>query len=109
MWQISFFVPKKAADTFEQSIEPFVEAISIKRHLNNWLVRAYTTTEPKPRFLETIVSEAATLANISCPNLTIELTPNINWVAQSLKGLNPILVGRFVVYGSYITNQKTRN
>ena len=107
MWQISFFVPKKAADILEQSIEPFVEAISIKRHLNNWLVRAYTTAEPKPQFLETIVSEAATLANISCPNLTIELTPNINWVAQSLKGLNPIFVGRFVVYGSY--NNKPKN
>ena len=107
MWQISFFVPEKAANVFGNCIEPFVEAVSMKRHINNWLIRAYTTAEPKPRFLEAIISEAATLANISRPYLTIELTSNTNWVAESLKGLNPIRVGKFVIYGSY--NEKPKN
>jgi len=107
MWQISFFVPEKAVNFFENTIEPFVEAISIKRRLNNWLIKAYTTTESKSRFLETIISETAALANIAHPHLTIELTPNTNWVAESLKGLHPILVGRFVIYGSY--NKKPKN
>ncbi|MEE2694156.1 MAG: 50S ribosomal protein L11 methyltransferase [Pseudomonadota bacterium] len=107
MWQISFLVPEKAANLFESSIEPFVEAISRKRQFNNWLIRAYTTTVSKPQFLETIVYEAATLANISRPNLTIELTPNTDWVVESIRGLNPILIGRFMIYGSY--NGKPKN
>ena len=97
MWQISFFVPEKSANFFENRIEPFVEAVSMKRHINNWLIRAYTTAEPKPGFLEAIISEAATLANIADPYLTIELTPNTNWVMESLKGLNPILVGKLII------------
>ncbi len=107
MWQISFFVPEKTANFFGKCIEPFVEAISMKRHLNNWLIRAYTTAEPKVGFLETIISEAAKLTNIAYPHLTIELTPNTNWVTEGLKGLDPISVGRFVIYGSY--NEKPKN
>ena len=109
MWQISFLVPEKAVNFFENSIEPFVEAISMKRCLNNWLIKAYTTTKPKSRFLEAIVSEAATLANIPHPHLTIELTPDTDWVAESLKGLDPILIGRFVIYGSYNEKPKHHN
>ena len=107
MWQIALVVPKKAVDVFEKCLEPFVEAVSIKRYLDDWLVRGYSSTKPEQTLIESSILETASSASIAHPALTIQLMPDINWVAESVKGLDPISVGKFLVYGSY--NDKPRN
>ena len=107
MWQIALVVPKKAVDIFEKGLEPFVEAMSIKQNPDNWLLRGYSSTKPEQTLIESSILETASSVSIAHPALTIQLMPNINWVTESVKGLDPISVGKFLVYGSY--NDKPRS
>ena len=107
MWEVSFKVSQKVISVFEKCLEPFAQAISCQRHLDYWLLKAYLSKKPDETLIESIVAETASLVAVANPSLTIRLMPEINWVAESLKGLRPISVGRFIIYGSH--NDKPTN
>ena len=101
MWQIALTAPRHAISIFEKCLEPFVEAIGVKQQVNHWLIRGYSTNKPNRNSIENIVSAAASRASVAHPLLQIHLVPDMNWTLESIKGLDPIVVGRFLIYGSY--------
>ena len=100
-WQISLTVPRLVLDLFERALEPIVDALSTQVRSEGWLIRGYTAAKPSHRKIATILEQAATMAGIQPPFVTIQALPELNWARESTRNLNPVHIGRFVIRGSH--------
>ena len=100
-WQISLTVPRFVLDLFELALEPIVDALSTQLLPEGWLIRGYTGAEPSQSKIATILERTATMAGMQPPFLTIQALPELNWARESIRNLNPVHVGRFVIRGSH--------
>ena len=62
-----------------------------------WRVEAYYATSPDMEAL----AEALSAGGLSGDALVEEPLPEVDWVAESLKGLEPVSAGRFFIHGSH--------
>lgn len=78
-------------------VESHASAVAINETddvLGLWEVVSYFASQEQAQHL------ASRLAP-SMPIASVEILPDADWVGQSLKGLHPVLAGRFFLYGSH--------
>ena len=101
-WQISIDVPIHSLDFMQNALEPVVNALSVKINTEDCLIRAYTQKRPEHEKILSAVARAAAEANIQTPYVEIIVLPPTDWVTQSIRHLNPVKIGRFLIRGSHI-------
>lgn len=91
------------AEMIAEAIESaFVEAgpVSWYEVDGGWAVDGFFFAEA-PEEIETPARAALDAAGFAAP-VTVEAVPDdVDWVAQSLEGLKPVIAGRFVVHGAH--------
>ena len=105
-WKISLTIPDRALDLFQRALEPVVDALSTQEHSGHWLVRGYVINKPSHSTVSSILGKAASMASIQMPLATIEELRDHNWAQESVRNLQPVHVGRFVVRGSHSDSSK---
>ncbi len=107
VWKVSFVTPMAHADAFatllSDAFHPDSQAVAtaeVEEHVS-WSVEAYYEEQPDRVQIEKIISPLADELDLSLPAVTIEVLPDINWVAKSLEGLPPIETSRFFVHGAH--------
>ena len=105
-WKISLTIPDHALDLFHRALEPVVDALSTQERSGDWFVRGYVINKPSHSTVSSILRKAAATAGIQMPAATIEALGDRNWVQESVRNLQPVHVGRFVVRGSHSDSNK---
>ena len=100
-WQISIDVPIHSLGFMQNALEPVVNALSVKINTKDCLIRAYTQKRPEHEKILSAVTRAAAEANIQTPYVEIRVLPPTDWVTQSIRHLNPVKIGRFLIRGSH--------
>lgn len=124
LWKASFTVPYFVAEAFSDALEATLtpEPLSVMTseandgvaHLvktasdwneveahGTWRVEALYAEEPEAAMLRALLSPLEKETGETISEFTIEPVPEIDWVARSLEGLDPVRAGRFFVYGSH--------
>jgi ribosomal protein L11 methyltransferase len=124
LWKASFVVPYAAAEIFSNALEeafipaalavstsetnpgtgPLVKTASdwneVEAH-GFWTVEALYDEEPHIEALQSLLEAATEAAGATPMQLAIAPVTEIDWVARSLEGLDPVRAGRFFIYGSH--------
>ncbi len=124
LWKASFVVPYAAAESFSSALEeafapaalavstseanpgtgPLVKTASdwneVEAH-GFWTVEALYDEEPHVEALRGILEAAKETTGATPTEFTISPVVEIDWVACSLEGLDPVRAGRFFIYGSH--------
>ena len=111
-WKVRFSAPVELADRFAEALtdafDPESNAVAtaeIEEHVS-WSVEAYYEFEPDRTALDRVIAAPISETGYTPTDLTIEELPDINWVAKSLEGLEPIATSRFFVHGSHDADKK---
>ncbi len=67
-----------------------------------WRVEVYYAAPPDM----TALADALSIGGLSGDELAEEPLPEVDWVAESLKGLAPVSAGRFFIHGSHDRNRR---
>ncbi len=104
VWKISVAAPRAAIETallahedapdWDPGVVIAGSEISAERP-DDWLLEAWLEREPTRADRAAI---GALFGNDAAPGLAIEEVPDIDWVSESQKGLEPIRAGRFFVH-----------
>jgi ribosomal protein L11 methyltransferase len=124
LWKASFDVPYEVADIFSTALQdafhpeavavstvetpgstaPLVKTASdwneVEAH-GLWTVEALYEDEPTEAELRAALVGAVTESHCRLTDIAIEKMQDVDWVARSLEGLDPVRAGRFFVYGSH--------
>ncbi|GAB4391183.1 MAG: 50S ribosomal protein L11 methyltransferase [Kiloniellaceae bacterium] len=103
---LTLSLPAAALDTFEAILEPLDGAIVTGARDREGLVpwQLYLEEPPAGEEIERLLDIAREVAGIAQPvDYTLELLPDVDWVAESQKALPPITAGRFRLRGSHVT------
>ena len=95
-------------DALEQNYDPSASAVAmneIDEAKRLWSVNAYYD---EPFDLERL-TPMVTGSRLSLQDLSFEPVADVNWVAESLKGLAPVAAGRFYVHGSHDRHRRPAN
>ncbi len=124
IWKLSFVVPHEAAEAFSDTLEAAIvpEALAVSTSEANagaaplvrtssewneveahgdWRVEALYADEPDAAALRALLAPVERETGAAAQDFAIEPMPEIDWVAKSLEGLDPVRAGRFFVYGSH--------
>ncbi len=88
------------ADLLSELARPEASAVALAEvdgARDLWRVEAYYETPPDMGALADILSASG----LSGDELVAEPLPEVDWVAESLKGLEPVSAGRFFIHGSH--------
>lgn len=124
LWKASFVVPYAAAERFSSALEeafmpaalavstsetnpgagPLVKTASewneVEAH-GFWTVEALYGEEPHAEALLSILEAPEEATGATPTQFIIAPMAEIDWVARSLEGLDPVRAGRFFIYGSH--------
>ena len=107
LWQITFMVPD-AADEIAEMMQAAVDAegISIHRDDDNdpWFVMLITATEPEEAHVNNSLATACEVMGQATTTAGITLLPSRDWLAENRKSFPPLDIGRFWIYGAYVTD-----
>ncbi len=103
-YRVSMRVPENAQGIFTEALGLLKGAVVAGLSDENGLVELDLFLEREPEQGEVIAPLAAVslATGLEIPEFTIELMPDIDWVAESQKGLPPVWAGRFWLYGSHV-------
>lgn len=111
-WKVRFSAPVELAERFAEALTdafaPESSAVATAEIEENvtWSVEAYYEFKPDRPALERVIAAPVSETGFTPPDMTIEELPDINWVAKSLEGLEPITTSRFFVHGSHDADRK---
>lgn len=102
-WRVRVAVPTLAVPAFEDVLAGEDAALSSFEIPGTvlWSVEALWLREPPREEIEARLRPAAEAMDLPVPALLIELLPERDWVAESLRGLKPVQAGRFFVHGAH--------
>jgi ribosomal protein L11 methyltransferase len=124
LWKASFVVPYAVAERFSSALEealtpaalavstseanpgtgPLVQTASdwneVEAH-GFWTVEALYDEEPHVEALRGILEIASEATGATPTQFTIAPMAEVDWVARSLEGLDPVRAGRFFIHGSH--------
>jgi ribosomal protein L11 methyltransferase len=83
---------------FEEAGYP-VATMEIDEDSDLWEVSLYTVAEEQERLITAMTDCLEPV--FSSPRIRVEILPEIDWVAHSLQGLQPVRAGRFLIHGSH--------
>jgi ribosomal protein L11 methyltransferase len=69
-------------------------------------LEVYLKGQPDRAEVAAALAAAAAAAGLAPPPVTFEALPALDWVAESQKGLPPLRVGRFFIYGSHAAAER---
>jgi ribosomal protein L11 methyltransferase len=124
VWKLSFTLPYEHVEAFSTALEeaftPAASAVSTSEAEPGaapamqtasphseieargiWRIEAFYEEEPAAAGIARLISPVEEATGIAIGDLTIAPVPEIDWVAKSLEGLDPVHAGRFFVHGSH--------
>lgn len=125
LWKASFVVPYAVAENFSSALEDAFapEALAVSTSEANsgtaapliktasdwneveahgfWTVEALYAEEPHIELLRDILEPVEEMTGIQPTEFSVDPVVEVDWVARSLEGLDPVRAGRFFVYGSH--------
>ena len=124
IWKLSFTLPREHVETFSAALEeafapeasavstsadepgaaPAIQTTSPHSEIEargTWRIEAFYEEEPAAACIAEIIAPAEEATGIAIDDLTIAPVPEIDWVAKSLEGLDPVHAGRFFVHGGH--------
>jgi len=104
IYLLSLRVPEPSVAAFEQALEPLGGALDVGGPDERGLVplQLYLGEDPGRPAVTAQLAAGALFAGTAVPDFTLELMPEIDWVAESRASLPALAAGRFWVYGSHI-------
>ena len=107
LWQITFMV-QDAADQIAEMVQAAVDAegISIHRDDDNdpWFVMLITAVEPAEDHVNASLAIACEVTGQPVTTAGITMLPSRDWLAENRKSFPPLDIGRFWIYGAYVTD-----
>lgn len=107
IYLLSLRVAERDVPPFEAALEALGGALDVGGPDERGRVplQLYLGEDPGRAAVLAQLAPAALLAGVDVPDFTLELMPEIDWVAESRASLPALRAGRFWVYGSHITEQ----
>lgn len=104
IYLLSFRVPEHSVSAFEQALEALGGVLDVGGPDERGLVplQLYLGEDPGRAAVTAQLAAGALFAGTEIPDFTLELMPEIDWVAESRASLPALTAGRFWVYGSHI-------
>lgn len=104
IYLLSLRVPEGSVAMFETALEPLGGALDVGGPDDKELVplQLYLGEDPGRAAVYAQLSVAAMVTDCDVPDFTLELMPEIDWVAESRASLPALTAGRFWVYGSHV-------
>lgn len=104
IYLLSFRLPETAAGLAEIALEPLGGALALGLPDSRGEVelKLYLGEDPGRPNVASLMAAVALAAEVPAPEFSLELLPEIDWVAESQAALPPIAAGRFWVYGSHV-------
>lgn len=104
IYLLSLRVPKGNVELFETALEALGGALDVGGPDERGLVplQLYLGEDPGRAAVTAQLAPAALVTGIDVPDFTLELMPEIDWVAESRASLPALTAGRFWVHGSHI-------
>ena len=107
LWQITFSV-HDAADEVAEMMQAAIDAegVSIHRDDDNdpWFVMLITATEPQEDHVKASLALACEVMGQPVVGAGVTLLPSRDWLAENRKSFPPLDIGRFWIYGTYVTD-----
>lgn len=102
-WRLAFAVPAHLLAPFEDALCEAAEAVLTNEIPPGrlWRVEALFPAAPDAEFWRWRIAEIAAAEGLAPPALEVTPLPEVDWVAESLKALPPVRVGRLFVHGSH--------
>ena len=103
MHTLTFSVPNAAVDVFQDAMADGAAAITarVDEKAAEQQIIAYFEQPPDRAELTTRLAILADSMGIPAPAARIESVPKTDWLAHVYRGLHPLQLGRFYVYGSH--------
>jgi ribosomal protein L11 methyltransferase len=101
-WQVEITVLRRDMAIFENVLAAADSVSSTVAGDDAWHLRAIFTQPPPRAAIEASVAIAATAAMVAPPRLSIAPLADKDWIAEGLKHLDAVKVGRFIVRGGHI-------
>src|SRR5690554_1602862 len=104
IYLLSLRVPEGSVPMFEAALEALGGALDVGGPDEKGLVplQLYLGEDPGRPAVYAQLSVAAMVTGCDVPEFTLELMPEIDWVAESRASLPALTAGRFWVYGSHV-------
>lgn len=102
-WRLSVQLPVDLLPPFETALAEQAMAVSVFEadcH-GEWRLEALFADKAAAAHGQSLIDAAARASGIGAPRAQIAPLPNRDWVAESLKGLPPVVAGRFHLHGSH--------
>ena len=95
-WQVEITVQRRDTAIFESVLAAADSVLSTAAGDEAWRLRAIFTIPPPRALIEASIALAASAAMVAPPRLSIEPLADKDWVAEGLKYLDAVKVGRFL-------------
>ncbi len=98
-----FSAPNAHVEFFTDGLQELVTAITarVDEHAAEQEITAYFETPPDYAEVTARLALLAQLVNISAPTARFNDLPQTDWLTHVYRGLHPLQLGRFYVYGSH--------
>lgn len=101
-WQVEIIVHRRDMAIFESVLAAADSISSAPAGDECWRLRAIFTETPPRAAIEASIAVAATAVMVAPPRVAVEPLADKDWVAEGLKHLDAVKVGRFIVRGTHI-------
>ena len=103
VWRIEIGVPAQAVAAFEAALQPHCESVSwfVTDEPAHWHMEGFCRSEPDRASLDVALALAAAAQGLQPPEVEVSRVPPRDWLADSLRNLPPIRIGRYYIYGSH--------
>lgn len=109
LWRIGLRVPEPAVALFVAAIEPFAQSVSCSEAGDGaWEVCAIAAARPPADRLDLALALAAAASGVPVPAAGVAPLAERDWVADGLRQLPPVRIGRFFVYGRHVREKAPR-
>ena len=107
LWQINLTVQDQP-EVFVEMLDAASDAETTSMHRDEddrpWLIMIITMTEPDPAQVQFAIDQACAITGEEVIEHNITKLPDINWLAENRKSFPPLDIGRFWIYGNYVTD-----
>jgi ribosomal protein L11 methyltransferase len=107
MHTFTFSAPNALVEYFTDGMADGATAITarVNEHAAAQQIIAYFDEPPNAADLNARLAILAEMQNIPYPVAELKLLPKTDWLAEVYRGLHPLMLGRFYVYGSHSPEQ----
>jgi len=105
MHTLTFAVPAPHTEVFSDGLQEFAAAVTaqLDDRVAEQTITLYFETPPDQPQITARLALLAGLANIPAPPTHYAQLPKTDWLSHVYRGLHPLRLGRFYVYGSHST------